>query len=398
MIGEECSLSRGEPSLWRHAAHRCLDGVERSDLPHGGFGDRRLGVARQLHKASAQMAPAMDERPRSLRSIEARQPVIAVIGVALQEPSAEALQEVFGMLAAATRRIAEQHDRRALAAMAAIVGGDRPEEAFLDLAAPGIEHRRRGFVHEQTIRRSQMPAHVTGDGLEMEAGPAGPIAQCRPIQLDALASIDLGLPVERQMVAELGDDHLRDQRLGRQAARHHMLGRMGLHHRARAATASVFRAARDQHAPLRRDHVQPFAHVLADLRHLAATARAQRAFGLDDPLHPRQMGRQVAAIAPARTGRAVRTALDNPLGFFLRGIEHALRDLHVFERQVVLIGMQLLGLGAELLAVAVGRRWSPGDGALLRMRPKRLAPRRKAPSGARSLPGEPQYSCAKSST
>jgi hypothetical protein len=40
-----------------------------------------------------------------------------------------------------------------------------------------------------------------------------------------------------------------------------------------------------------------------------------------------------------------------PLRLFLRGIEHALRDLHVFEQQVVLIGMQLLGPGAELLVI-----------------------------------------------
>ncbi len=171
----------------------------------------------------------------------------------------------------------------------------------------------------------------------MEAGPASPVSQCRAIQLDALTSVDLGLPVERQMIAELGDDDLGDQRLGRQAARHHMLGRMRLHDRARAAAASVFRAARDQHAQLRRDHAQPLADVLADSGHLAAAARAQRALGLDDPLHPRQMGRQVTAVAPARTGRAVRTALDDPLCLFLRGIEHALRDRHVFERQVVLI-------------------------------------------------------------
>lgn len=47
----------------------------------------------------------------------------------------------------------------------------------------------------------------------------------------------------------------------------------------------------------------------------------------------------------------VRTALDDPLRLFLRGIEHTLRDRHVFERQVVLIGMQLFGPGAELLVV-----------------------------------------------
>jgi hypothetical protein len=59
----------------------------------------------------------------------------------------------------------------------------------------------------------------------VEADTTGPVAQCRPIELDALASIDIGLPVERQMITELGDDDLRDQRPGRQPAGHHMLGR-----------------------------------------------------------------------------------------------------------------------------------------------------------------------------
>jgi len=269
----------------------------------------------------------------------------------LQELSAEALKEAFGMCAAAPGRIMEQHDGRALAAMAAVIASDRPEEAFLDLPASGIEHRRGGLVHEQAIRLGQMPAHVVGDGLEMEAGPASPVAQCRPIQLDALAGVDFGLPVERQMIAELGDDDLGDQRLGRQAARHDMLGGVGLHDRARAAAASVFGAARDQNAQLRRDHVQPFADVLADPGHLAAAARALPAPGLDDPFHSGQMGRQVTAVALARTGRAVRATLDDPLCLFLRGVEHTLCNRNVFERQVVLIGMQLLGLGAELLVV-----------------------------------------------
>ena len=56
------------------------------------------------------------------------------------------------------------------------------------------------------IRVGQMPAHVAGNGLEMEAGAASPVAQRCAIQLDALASMDLGLPIERQMIAEFGDD------------------------------------------------------------------------------------------------------------------------------------------------------------------------------------------------
>src|SRR6516162_2681753 len=76
-----------------------------------------------------------------------------------------------------------------------------------------------------------------------------------------------------------------------------MLRRVCLHDSARAATADVFRAARDQNPPLRRDHVEAFADVLADLRHDTATARTERARRLNDPLHPRQMSRQATPIA-----------------------------------------------------------------------------------------------------
>src|SRR5207237_496672 len=82
-------------------------------------------------------------------------------------------------------------------------GDDRPEVAFLRLATPGIEHRCRGFVHEQTICPLQMATHVVRYGLEMEAGAAGPVAQCRPIKPDPLPSIDLGLTVTRRMGAEV---------------------------------------------------------------------------------------------------------------------------------------------------------------------------------------------------
>lgn len=161
------------------------------------------------------MAPAMHERPRPLRSSDFAQPVITVIGIALQEASVKAVQELLSEGAAATGGISEQHDRRTWAAVAAVVGDDRPEVALLRLTTPGIEHRRRGFVHEQTIGRCQMAAHVVGNGLEMEAGAAGPIAQGRPIKPDPLARIDLGLTVKRRMVAELGDDHVRNRRFGR---------------------------------------------------------------------------------------------------------------------------------------------------------------------------------------
>lgn len=154
------------------------------------------------------MAPAVDECPWPLRPLHAGEPVVAVIAVALQEAPAEALQEVFGIGAAAPRRIAEQHDRRTGAAMAPVIGGDRPEEALLRLPAPGIEHRSGGLVHEQAVGRGQMLAHVPGDRLQMEAGAAGPVAQGGPVEPDPLPGEDLGLPVERQ-ASRAGESHPR---------------------------------------------------------------------------------------------------------------------------------------------------------------------------------------------
>ena len=295
------------------------------------------------------MAPAMDERPRALRPLDAGQAVVAVIAVALQERSAKALEKLFGISAAASRRITEQDDRRTGAAMPPVIGGDRPEEARLRPAPPGIEHRRGGFVHEQAIGLGEMQAHVVGDRLQMEAGPAGPVAKRRPIKPDALPGVDVRLPVERQMVAEFGDDDLGDQAFRRQAAGHHMFRRVCLHDRTRATPAGVFRPPGDKHAQLRRDHVEALRDIFADLRHRAAAARAKGAFRLDHALHPRQVRGQMAAIAVAGRGASSGFAADGGFGLFLRGVEKSLRDLDVFERQIELVGTQLLRPGTELL-------------------------------------------------
>ena len=186
----------------------------------------------------------------------------------------EALEELFGVSAAASRCVSEQHDRRAGAAMPSIIGGDGPEEALLRSSSPGIEHRGGGFVHKQAVGLGQMLSHVVGDRLKMEAGPAGPVAEGGPVELDPLPGVDAGLSVEGHVVAELRDDDLGDQRLGRQAAGHDMFGRMRLHDRARTAPAGVFRTPGDEHAELCGDHVETLGGVFADLRHLATSAGA----------------------------------------------------------------------------------------------------------------------------
>jgi hypothetical protein len=90
----------------------------------------------------------------------------------------------------------------------------------------------------------------------------------------------------------------------------------------------------------------------ADPGHLAAAARALRAGGFDHPFDPGQMQRQVAddcawaygAFPPPRPAAPPRPCAS-------RGLEHALGQFGIFQRQVELVRRQLLGAFAELLAL-----------------------------------------------
>jgi hypothetical protein len=116
---------------------------------------------------------------------------------------------------------------------------------------------------------------------------------------------------------------------------------------------------RHEHPELGGDHIEPFGHVFADPGHLAAAARALRAGGFDHPFDPgqmqRQVRRQVAAIALGLTGRfrprAPQRPAVPPRPCASRGLEHALGQFGIFQRQVELVRRQLLGAFAELLAL-----------------------------------------------
>src|SRR6516165_3747984 len=172
-------LSSGKTDRGRSTAHHRVNGIKRRDLPDGSFRDRGFRVAHELDEATTQVAPAVHQHPRSLWSLDALEPVVALVAVALQEATAEAMQEALGMFAAPSGRIAEQHDWRTSATKSAIIAGDRPEEALPGPTTPRIEHRRCCFIHEQAIRRSQMSSHAIGDGLRWK--------QARPAQLPSVA-------------------------------------------------------------------------------------------------------------------------------------------------------------------------------------------------------------------
>src|SRR3546814_5597813 len=84
------------------------------------------------------------------------------------------------------------------------------------------------------------------------------------------------------------------------------------------------------------------------------------------------MGGQLAPIAVARARLAARLALDDRRSLFLHGVQRSLSDLHVFQRQIILLRAQLLGLRAELVAPQLAEDALQPEPRLLRLRQSRL--------------------------
>ena len=64
---------------------------------------------------------------------------------------------------------------------------------------------------------------------QVPGGMADPVRQRGAIQIDALAGVDLGLAIQRQMVGIFGHQNLGDGGLGRQTALDQPRWRRGLH-------------------------------------------------------------------------------------------------------------------------------------------------------------------------
>ena len=154
-----------------------------------------------------------------------------------------------------------------------------------------------------------------------------------------------------------------------------MRGRRRLSDAFLALAAGVLRAHRDDDLKRCRNDVQPLGAVLADLRHLAATAGAQDALGLDHLVGARQVGGQMTDVVfrdgTLRTRRRRRARRGVGLGLGERAFE-------LLEGEQELVGVELLGLLSEHrpaqlahqvfeatvavfeIAVALGERDDPG--------------------------------------
>ncbi len=104
------------------------------------------------------------------------------------------------MLLPPTGGVMEQHDRRAGAAMAAIVGDDGPEVAALRGLPARIKHRRPRLVDEDPVGAAQMGAHVVDDRHQVEARAPDPVAERAAVEVEPLPLEDPGLSGRRTSI------------------------------------------------------------------------------------------------------------------------------------------------------------------------------------------------------
>ena len=178
-----------------------------------------------------------------------------------------------------------------------------PEAALPGAATAGVEHRHRRVVAVQPVAGEDMGAERVDERRHQRRGAADPVGHGRAGDLHALAGVDVGLAIERKMVAVLGAEHVGDEAgpglaaLDRQARRRRL-------HRGVAVAAGVAGPDVADDAERRRHVLQHLGDVLAALAERAAAAiRADRRRLVAHLLARQMRWRELPGRAFGRDGR-----------------------------------------------------------------------------------------------
>ena len=139
----------------------------------------------------------------------------ACIGVGLERTLVE-LQMQPWVLSLAVGRVGEPDGGCGRIARWPVVADISPEPSGLGPAVAWREHRDRRVVGVQLARGHDMIANSFNQRSQKFAGCAHPSSECRAIQVDAFASIDLRLPVERLMIGILRYQYMCEQTRSRE--------------------------------------------------------------------------------------------------------------------------------------------------------------------------------------
>jgi len=146
--GYKANLSEGEiaanfnDSTFRELGYYDTFYAEQNRLLKG-FSDQGLDMRPAICQLDGRIVPQI------------KHAVVSGIAIYLQD-ALKALQYLRCICARSSWCISKGHTRRFRSVPTAIIAGERPEVSLFDLAAPWVEHRRRGLVHEEFGRRFEM--------------------------------------------------------------------------------------------------------------------------------------------------------------------------------------------------------------------------------------------------
>lgn len=159
------------------------------------------------------MRPAIGKLDTRTDPVRCNQSVVSGISIRLQDTS-KALQYPLGMLPAPTGGIGEDHARWCRAAPWPVITGQGPEVSGLGLSRPRVKDRGARLIHEELGGSLQVGHQRLMYRAEFEGGASHPIGKGGAVEIDALAAVDLGLAVKRQVIGILADQHMGDRGLG----------------------------------------------------------------------------------------------------------------------------------------------------------------------------------------
>jgi hypothetical protein len=162
------------------------------------------------------------------------------------------------------------------------------------LASSGVEHRHRRFVSVQDRLLRQFGPQCIHQRLQLHAAGSDPLRQRGARDRQAGPPKDGFLPVQRQVVGELANQHLRQQTAGGDALVDHVRRHRRLH-QLLAPRAGPLAAHVALHRKDARLVIELLGSLLANSLHLAA-AGADGTLRLVEDLAPGQFSRQRLAL------------------------------------------------------------------------------------------------------
>lgn len=139
-----------------------------------------------------------------------RQPLEARIAVNLQN-AGESLQVSLWSLRFAIRTVEVNRGRRVFTRPWPVIPSVDPQSTGLSFPSTRIEYGDRRVVGEDLAGSKDLSGQQIMKRFQPPAGPAHPVGQGRPVKLHTKTAQNLGLTIERQMVAVLTHQHLGDQ-------------------------------------------------------------------------------------------------------------------------------------------------------------------------------------------